>query len=130
MIKQFRGIIIVLSASLAFLSCGHDSFLYVDIQKQAIISCDGNWSHYVSIESEYDEVILEGAPPVILFNKTGDAVKMFYNGAGVDNHVLTLRPNCDYTVSKSNGFDRGPLRISFKTDSLCRIVTASDTICP
>jgi hypothetical protein len=119
----------ILSISLTSVSCSEPSGIYIDIKKGAIVSCDGIGLNRITVENDSSEVTLEGTQSIIYFNKKNSVSRTTVYGDIVDNFVLKLKPNCIYHVTKYNGFDRGNLHLTFKTDSSGMIAKASDVDC-
>jgi hypothetical protein len=110
-------------------SCDSPTHIYIDIKKQAIVTCDGAGLKEIEIESDFDEVTLEGTDPIIYLNKKNEVSRTSIYDKTVDNFILKLRPNCTYTVTKHNGSDRGNTKLEFETDASGKIVKASDVNC-
>ncbi len=81
------------------------------------------------IESDSDAVNLEGTASEIYFNKKNDVARTSIYGHVIYDYVLKLKPNCDYTVTKYNEHDRGPIVITFKTNSNSQVTNASSLDC-
>jgi hypothetical protein len=110
-------------------SCSEPLGIYIDIKKQAIVSCDGEGLKEIGIESDFSGVKLEGRGSIIYFNEKNDVFRTSLYGDVVYDYVLKLRPNCSYVVTKYNGYDRGPFKITFKTDAAGKVIKASDENC-
>jgi hypothetical protein len=110
-------------------SCSTHIPFYVDINKQAIVSCDGNGMKYISIEGDSMEIIVEGTPSILYFGKEIDASKVSIFDSVVYNYKIMLRPNSKYKASTRTGYDRGPFAISFSTDRSGFICQATITAC-
>jgi hypothetical protein len=111
-----------------FYSCSEPSMIYIDIKDQAIHTCDGEGLKRITIENDSTEVTLEATESIIYFNKRNDAIITIHDH-NVFDYVLKLKPNSNYTVTKDNGYDRGPIHITFKTNNAGKVITASDVNC-
>jgi hypothetical protein len=119
-----------LLVSFTISSCSSPPGMYIDLSKQAIVSCDGEGINEIKIESDSGEVTLEGTPSVIYLNKKNEVARTSIYGETVGDIVLNLKPNCNYMVSKHMGADRGDFRVSFKTDASGNITTTTGKYCP
>ena len=127
-INRFIFFAVLLICSLIY-SCSSPTNIYIDIKKQAIVTCDGTGLKEVEIESEFDDVTLEGTDAVIYLNKKSEASRTSVYNITVYDYIFKLRPNCTYTVTKRNGSDRGPTKLEFETDASGKIVKASSVDC-
>ena len=98
--------------------CSDVNHIFVDIEQQAIISCDGTGLKRLTIENESENIILEGTESVIHFDQVNNVARTTVNGNVVHDFKLTLKKNCNYTIRKDNGYDRGPITVTFETDNL------------
>jgi hypothetical protein len=120
----------IIIAFVCFLtSCFKSNSIYVDIKKNAIVSCDGQGLKEIKIENESESINLEGTEPVIYFNKKNHVAKTSVYGEVVYDYVLKLKPNSNYTITKYNGYDRGPIEVTFRTDGIGRVTETSDEKC-
>lgn len=89
--------------------------VYIDIKKQAIVSCTSHGFKNLEIKNDSSSIILEGTPFIIYFNKKNliACTTISYDSVVYD-YVLKLKPNITYTVTSRIGGDQGPNRISFK----------------
>ncbi len=105
----------------AIFGCSTPSLIHIDIKKGAIVSCDGMPVKEMRIESDSDEVTLEGASSITYFNQKNNVSKTTIRGKVVYDYVLKLRRNCVYRITKPGEMDRGSIHVDFKTDSVGNI---------
>jgi hypothetical protein len=126
-----RGIkfLLVFLFPIFFGSCSEVNKIYIDIQKQAIVSCSIVGLKRITITNDSSNIILEGTGSIVYFNQVNAASETSVNGKRVNDYKLRLMGNCSYTVTKDNGYDRGPIKIKFRTDSSGIVIMASKTTC-
>ncbi|MBS1502604.1 MAG: hypothetical protein JST32_11115 [Bacteroidetes bacterium] len=122
-------LVFAICISIVITGCSEPSGIYIDIKKEAIVSCDGIGLKEVRIEDDSSRVVLEGTQPIIYFHRINPVAKTSIYGDAVYNFELKLKPHCSYKVIKPMGFDRGTITITFRTDSSGKIITASNTNC-
>ena len=125
--KIFLALIIWISIVTS--GCSKPGGIYIDIKKEAIISCDGTGLKELRIENESNEVTLQGTQSIVYFNKRNSVSRATIYGEDIKNFELKLKPRCSYKVIEHMGFDRGNFTITFRTDSFGKIIAASDTNC-
>jgi hypothetical protein len=94
-----------LITSVIMSSCSGSSGFYIDIKKEATVTCDGMGLKEIRIENDSSEVTLEGTESIIYFNKKNAVARTSIYGDVINNFELKLKPNCTYKVSKRIGFD-------------------------
>jgi len=127
--RQNHKIILVFAmwTSIVINGCSEPSGIYIDIKKQAIISCNGTGLKEIRIENDSSEITLQSTKSIVYFNKINLVSRTSIYGDDVKDFELKLKPHCSYKVMERMGFDRGNFTITFRTDSLGKIVIASDT---
>lgn len=121
---------VIVLCCILFSSCSDDpALIYVDLQKQAIVSCSNNFHSHLEINGGDENITLQGAWPTVYFNQPVKAMTILVNGEKTDSLFLQLKPSSAYEIWKENAADRGPLRITMETDSTGRVVAASVTDC-
>jgi hypothetical protein len=120
---------LVIWISIVISGCSEPGGIYIDIKKEAIVSCDGTGLKEISIENDSTEVTLHGTKSIVYFNKRNSVSRTSIYGEDVKDFELKLKPHCSYKVIEHVGFDRGNVTITFRTDSLGKIITASYTDC-
>ena len=110
-------------------SCSNPDHIYIDIKKQAIVSCNGVGLDHIEIKSDSSNITLEGTQPIVYFNKENDVSRTSLYNEVIYNYVLKLKPNCNYQLVKYNGSDRGSFIITFKTNDSAKVTTASVLNC-
>lgn len=120
---------LVIWISIVTSGCSEPGGIYIDIKKEAIVSCDGTGLKEIRIENDSSEVTLQGTQSIVYFNKRNPVLRTTIYGEDVKDFELKLKPRCSYKVIERIGFDRGNFTITFRTDSLGKIITASDTNC-
>lgn len=93
------------------------------------MSCDGTRLKELTIESDFDKIKFEGAAPIIYFNKKNDIIRVSRYGNIIHNYIFKLTPNCKYTITKYNGYDRGPIQVTFKTNNAGLVESTSKEHC-
>ncbi|SCW77782.1 hypothetical protein SAMN03159284_04095 [Mucilaginibacter sp. NFR10] len=120
-----------LYTTLSLASCAKSSGFYIDVKKDAIVSCNGESLNEMSLEDDSSSVTLRSSESVIYFNKKnlGLAAQMDFNGEVINDFDLKLKPKCAYKLRKHMGYDRGAFSATFKTDSLGNIIMTSNANC-
>jgi hypothetical protein len=98
--------------------------IYIDVSKEAIISCNGNAIREVDINSPDSTITYTSfgdnkEADTIHFNKKNSAFRITVSWNSINNnYILNLKPNSSYEIkSRSSNGDQGPFRLVFKTNS-------------
>ena len=127
--NRSRGYIELILVCLFVSSCSKPNRIYINLKQNAIISCDGTGFKRLTIETKYENIILEGTDQIIYFNKYNRFTNVSVNGTDTSDFVLKLKPCTNYILSKDNGYDRGPMTITFLTDNSGKVTKASQSQC-
>jgi hypothetical protein len=103
--------------------------MYIDIKKNAIVSCTGHGFKHLEIESDSTSISLISAASIVYFNQKNTYACIRLNDSVVCNYLLKLKPNKEYIITSRVCGDQGPKKISFKTDQSGNIISASDSSC-
>jgi hypothetical protein len=109
--------------------CSSPNTFYIDVKKQAIISCKGAGFKKISISNETKEINLEGTEPIIYFNEINNASQTSIYDSIVYDYKLVLQPKSTYEIKAHIGYDRALFTVTFKTDSLGKISSSSKLSC-
>ena len=130
-----RTLVILLLTAMFLYSCGASpGVVFLDMKKQAIVSCSGGPINNIRIETPNNYITFEANKKdisVIYLNRINLDFKitMDNNEKISSNYEFKLTPNFPYTAISYNGYDRGPFKLTFTTDSLGRVISASNTEC-
>ncbi len=109
--------------------CSEVNSIYIDINRQALVSCNKTGLKRLTIENDSTTITLEGTESIIYFNQENNIAKVTFNDKTLDDYKLTLQENSNYRVTVENGYDRGPFIATFKTNKVGKIIETSNPNC-
>lgn len=109
--------------------CSEVNSVYIDVNKQALVSCNKTGLKRLTIENDSTTITLEGTESIIYFNQENNIAKITLNNKTVDDYKLQLQGNSNYKVIVENGYDRGPFVVTFKTNKVGKIIETSNPDC-
>ena len=117
--EKFKVVILIVINVLLISCTDYSVEIHVDEIKKAMISCNGNVMHRVSIKSSDSDTTYYEAD-TIYFNRRNSA----------NDYILKLKPNSVYQISSysSNG-DQGPYNLTLKTDKKGNIIHDQENDC-
>jgi len=110
-------------------SCGEPNGFYIDIKKQAIVSCTGHGFKHLEIESDSSAITLQGTSSIVYLNTINKDACTKMNDSIVCNYLLKLQPSKSYRIISRIDGDQGAMIQTFTTNKIGRIILASDSIC-